>query len=193
MLNKMNKIRASVFLAAQIGSFGVSANPFNPMSISNPSQSESFIKKISLNNGFEYIGKIKYSSEFSTTDENGNKIYKRTVSTTGEFFDVRGKKPTKIMFQKMVVTFTYDKNGHVWISNNDEDISYSKKTYGEKKWKLIHNHEVFNSASQCIVSSVFTVYKNPKMARHAVYIDNGHLDIICSPDGVITFNSKASL
>lgn len=194
MINKLVKLFAVILMFAQVGMFCVSAKSSETVNVvSNPTKSESFVKKLVFGNGFEYVIKIKYYPEVSTTDELGNKIYKRTVTTSGEFFDTRkNKKPDKIIYYKMKMTFTYDKKGDVWISCPEYDILYSKRTFGEKKWKIIHNHEIFTSPSQCIVSGLFTIYKNPNMARHAVYLDNAHLDIICRPDGSISFNAKSN-
>lgn len=193
MLSKIMKIIATVFIASQIGSSIIYAESINNINnLINPSQSKSFVRKISLGTGFDDVETIQCLPEFSSIDASGKKIYKRTIISAGDFFDTRKKdKSKKIISHKLMVTFTYDKNGHVWIDNQDNDILYSKTTHGDKKWKLVHNYEILNSDSQCILSALFAIYKDPKTTRHAKYIDNSHLDIICSPDGVISFNSKS--
>lgn len=134
-------------------------------------------------------GKLTYNINIlpSTTSKSklGQSTYKKTILV----------KQTTTLDNKLLsnenlsVKFHYD-NNKAWI-NNDKDIEQSLEVFN-KKFLNSGNTEILTTNTQCIVSSLETLYRKKTAGVHWKYYDNSHIDLICTPKGEIYYNVKPS-
>lgn len=164
----------------------------NEVSCSSYSGQITRVAKTVLGNGLECTMTFKCSPEVALLDDSGNiYAYRRTASVTGVVCCITsGNHSEKILTHKVEATFTYDKKSYVIIANPDEDVVFSRMSRNSNKWKATQNCEIIPAHPGCIVSEVCTMYKVPKRSSVRKLVDNSHIDIICSVNGEIGYNSK---
>ena len=162
-----------------------------------PNKSCSEVKKIELGKGLECVLKFKYYPEYiKSTDETGAAgEYSRSVSAVGTLYSNKdGIAGKKLLEHKVKVTFTYDKKSRVKIDCSDDDIDCHKKRLDDsnKRWKMAQSHEILYDDGICIVSEMFTVFKQRKLSDEIRYVENSHVDFMCTPQGYVAVNTKSS-
>lgn len=150
------------------------------------------VAKTVLGNGLECTMTFKCSPEVALLDDSGNiYAYRRRVCVVGVVCYIgSGNQPEKILTHKVEATFTYDKKSYAIVSNPEEDLVFNRMSRNSSKWKATQNCEIIPTHSGCIVSEVCTMYKILKRSNVRKLVDNSHIDIICSVNGEIGYNSK---
>ena len=119
--------------------------------------------------------------------ETGQTIYKKIVQVKETYFLEKNNK--KILEQMLSVTFTYDKNS-VWIETPETDIVHQETSW-DKKWNIVEDIGQLYTPTQCIVSGSWILYKKDGIiCSNWKYKNNSHVDIICSSQGIISYQTK---
>lgn len=160
-----------------------------------PEKAYNEVRKIELGKGLECVMKFKYWTEYiKSIDDQGNKLYNRYVSAVGTLYSNKdGVSAQKLLEHRIKVVFTYDKKSLVKIDNAEEDIDCykAKLDSGKKRWKMAQTYEILYDEGICIVSEMFTVFKQQKLTDRIKYVENSHVDFMCTPQGNIAINSKS--
>lgn len=158
-------------------------------------QSYSEVRKANFGNNMENIIKIKYYPEMiKIKNEDGSCLYSRYISISETLYINKAKTvPKKLLEHSIRATFVYDKNSFVGIENSNEDIECRSKRLDKssQRWRTAQTYEVLYGDKECIVSEMFTIFKQNKFTDRIQYVENSHVDVICTPQGEISVNSKS--
>lgn len=199
MKKQIRRIIAVTLLAVQAllsGNvvYGVSNGELSSMVERIPDKNMT-VNRTVFGDGCECVVKLECFPEMSGYDSQlGTTVYKRMATAIGEFFyssdDSKSKIPDKKVACSLSVTFTYDKKGFVKVEKPNREIISCKYKFGNNKWDIKQSYEIFTTQSECMVSQISMVLRDRGANRHLEYIDNTHLDLICSVNGDIRVNSR---
>ena len=136
-----------------------------------------------------YVGNgIMFTAEVKTTDSSVSRSasYRtKTGEASGRFYTVSDNQT--VAEYSLSATFEYDGSSYVGIvgvpTRTEETVS--------NKWRLDGLTEELVSDTQYIVSGQWTLYQKVGFIwKKYEYNNNTHIDIICTPRGVITYNYK---
>lgn len=136
-----------------------------------------------------YVGNgIMFQAEVRTTDNNTSlkaSYRTKTGSASGYFYTISDNKT--VAEYSLSATFEYDGNKYVNIVDSPK---HTEDTVSDT-WRLDNVTEELQTDTQYIVSGQWTLYyKTGFIWTKYEYNNNTHIDIICSPKGVITYNYK---
>lgn len=144
---------------------------------------------IGNNSGVECISKINVSEPICDgIDDSGLLSYRKKVEANVIY---RLIKTNKIINEYSL---------HFYFEYNNNEVKLSEKglmkneIYAEDKiWKISSIEEVHNPPKQCVVSQRVGIYsrENGLQLTNLEQVDSSHLDIICTPDGTVTYNIEA--
>lgn len=109
----------------------------------------------------------------------------KTGEANGRFYTISDNET--VAEYSLSATFEYDRNNYVGLVNSP---TLTNETVDEN-WRLDDVCEQLQTDTQYIVSGQWTLYhKEGVIWKKYEYNNNTHIDIICTPKGVITYNYK---
>lgn len=138
-------------------------------------------------NNFQVVERVEEFPEVIASFEQGGKTkYQKTISLLRVFNrrTINGTLKTEA-YSKSSIVFTYDKENFVsviTVSSEDKVLSHEFN-----KYHLMAIKEILPSDLECLVSVRYGLYKQNVINQEC--IDEGHLDVICTPQGSIKIKS----
>lgn len=138
-------------------------------------------------NNFQVVERVEEFPEVIASFEQGGKTkYQKTISLLRVFNrrTINGTLKTEA-YSKSSIIFTYDKENFVsviTVSSEDKVLSHEFN-----KYHLMAIKEILPSDLECLVSVRYGLYKQNVINQEC--IDEGHLDVICTPQGSIKIKS----
>ncbi len=143
------------------------------------------LNKVVLGNEVYNNIDINVSKPHERKNETGRSEYIKKVELKNKFF-LSGTKDY-ISGHIKNIYFKYD-NENVGVE--DEGIE-SSSVYNSDLWKTSCSEETYVTPKQCISSQKIYVFKRVNMQKNWKNSDEFHIDVICSPNGEISFNIKS--